>query len=63
MIFFIETNTNKKNAIEFEKDLTLFLEKMKQKITKNVEDCDIILSLGGDGTFIRAVNKYRNYNM
>lgn len=62
MIFFIETNTNKKNAIEFEKDLTLFLEKMKQKITKNIEDCDIILSLGGDGTFIRAVNKYRNYN-
>ena len=27
------------------------------------EDCDIIFSLGGDGTFLRAAQKYLKYNV
>ena len=43
------------------KSSILFLKENKQEVSSNIKDCDFILSLGGDGTFIRAVNKYRKY--
>ena len=62
MIFFIEVNKDKDCAIKLEKELASFLIENKQEITQEIKKSDIILSLGGDGTFIRAVNKYRKHN-
>ena len=62
MTFFIEKYKDNEKALVLEQELILFLKENKQEVSSNIKDCDFILSLGGDGTFIRAVNKYRKYN-
>jgi NAD+ kinase len=62
MTFFIEKYKGNEKALVLEQELILFLKENKQEVSSNIKDCDFILSLGGDGTFIRAVNKYRKYN-
>ena len=61
MTFFIEKYKDNEKALVLEQELILFLKENKQEVSSNIKDCDFILSLGGDGTFIRAVNKYRKY--
>ena len=62
MTFFIEKYKGNEKTLVLEQELILFLKENKQEVSSNIKDCDFILSLGGDGTFIRAVNKYRKYN-
>lgn len=61
MVFFIEINKDKEKAINLYKELTDFLYENKHEITDKIEKANFILSLGGDGTFIRTTNKYRKY--
>lgn len=61
MVFFIEVNKDKEKAVNLYRNLLTFLHDNKQFITKDVSKTDFILSLGGDGTFIRTANKYRKY--
>ncbi len=53
-------NNNYPQSVKLVKQLEIFL--TKKNFTKVSEKPDIIISVGGDGTFLRAVNKYFDTN-
>ena len=57
--FFLEVNNLKPNAINIAKELKAFLSSEGQRITTNLEDANICISIGGDGTFIKTSKKIR----
>jgi NAD+ kinase len=59
MIFYIEVNSTKEIAIALEEKVENFIISNGSEITKNVDESDIILSLGGDGTLLRTWRKYK----
>lgn len=60
--FYIESNKSKEVAISMEKKVREFLLENKQMVMEEPSNADIILSLGGDGTFIQTASKYRHLN-
>lgn len=54
MEIYINTDKNKDIAIKAKEDLMKISNKLNLKITSNVEDADIIFSIGGDGTFLES---------
>lgn len=62
MDFFIEVNQGKKNAVDFAEELCEFIESHGSGIVGDVAKSDVVLVVGGDGTFIETVDKYWNYD-
>lgn len=65
MKFFIVVNNSKKSAIVLYDDVKSFLSNSKtqgviNQVVENVDDCDLIITLGGDGTILDAWGKYRD---
>lgn len=61
--FYLEVNESKEKALIVEEDIQKFLNSKEQEIVRNPSKADIIISLGGDGTFIQTANKYRYLNL
>lgn len=54
MKIFINIDKHNPNALKTKKDLIIIAEELKIKITEDIESCDIIFSIGGDGTFLKT---------
>ena len=54
MKVFINTDTFKEMALEVRADLIKTCNELKIEITDNIDDADIICSIGGDGTFLES---------
>lgn len=56
LTFYLFVNSSKSLALSLEEKIKEYLVGKGQKLTSELEEADILLSLGGDGTFIRAAN-------
>ncbi len=54
MEIYINIDNNKDIAIKTKEELIKLTNKLNLKIIDNVEDADIIFSIGGDGTFLES---------
>ena len=56
-------NTAKKNAKAALKPLTESARALGLVVTENLSECEVLISLGGDGTILRAVHEFNNANI
>ena len=54
MKIFINTDTYKKRAVKTEEELTQYCRKLDIEIAEDIEESDIVFSIGGDGTFLKT---------
>lgn len=54
MKIYINKDSFKKYSKDCEKQVIEVSRKLGIEIVKNIEDCDIIISIGGDGTFLKS---------
>ena len=54
MKIFINTDSYKKRAIKTEKELTQYCKEFDIEIVDDIEESDMVFSIGGDGTFLKT---------
>jgi NAD+ kinase len=54
MKIFINIDNNNQKSVEIKEILIKLTEKFNFKIVEDIESCDIIFSIGGDGTFLKT---------
>ena len=63
MKIFLEVNETKPNAVDLRYDIVKFIKNdfnNRAEIVEDISDCDLILTLGGDGTILRAWQQYHH---
>lgn len=61
--FYIVTNRSKDRALEITNRVKDYIETKGGKCTSEAKDAECILTLGGDGTLIRAARELRSYGI
>lgn len=54
MKIFINTDNKNSNSLKTKEELIKISQELKMEITNEISECDLIISIGGDGTFLKS---------